>query len=380
MILVETPMMKTSDYATDDERWNAVEGRDGQADGAFLYAVKTTGVFCRPACSSRLPNRANVEFFPTCEQAERGGYRACKKCKPKAAAAIPDAVLRACRLIEKADEPPTLEALAAAVGLSPFYFHKLFKSVVGVTPKAYAAARRAERFREGLKEGQTVTEAIHDAGFGSSSRCYENVGDELGMTPTEYRGGGAGQSIRLAVVECRLGWLAVAATERGVCMIEFGDTPDAVRAEAVARFPNAALHDGDDEFRRWVAVVVQRIEMPGRAVELPLDVRGTAFQRKVWEALRAIPAGATATYSEIAERIGKPSAARAVAGACAANQLAVVIPCHRVVRSGGSLSGYRWGADRKRRLLEREGVTLDDRHADESAVRKRIARQGTECG
>lgn len=214
-------------------------------------------------------------------------------------------------------------------------------SSVGVTPKAY------------------------DAGFGSSSRCYENVGDNLGMTPTEYRNGGAGQLIRFAVVECRLGWLAVAATERGVCMIEFGDTPDAVRTEAVARFPNATLHDGDDVFRRWVAIVVQHIEIPGRAVELPLDVHGTAFQRKVWEALRAIPAGATATYSEIARKIGKPSAARAVAGACAANQLAVVIPCHRVVLAGGNLSGYRWGADRKRRLLEREGAILADPHVDE---------------
>lgn len=364
-------MTTTNAFTTDDDRWNAVVERDGRADGSFVYAVRTTGVFCRPTCPSRLPNRANVEFFVTTEQAERGGYRACKKCKPKAANAVPEAVLRACKMIEEADEPPTLEAMAAAVGLSPFYFHKLFKSVIGVTPKAYTAARRVEKFRAGLHEDQSVTAAMYDAGFGSSSRCYEGVGDNLGMTPTEYRNGGAGQSIRFAVVESRLGWVAVAATERGVCMIEFGDGPDTLRAEAVARFPNAALDDGDGEFKGWVEAVVRHIEMPGRVVELPLDVQGTAFQRKVWEALRAIPAGATTTYAAIAKKIGQPAAVRAVASACAANPVAVVIPCHRVVRSDGDLSGYRWGVERKQHLLDREaGQNHDDRADDESEQRE----------
>jgi AraC family transcriptional regulator of adaptative response/methylated-DNA-[protein]-cysteine methyltransferase len=356
MIPVETNMTITHDYSTDDERWNAVRERDGRADGAFLYAVKTTGVFCRPTCPSRLPNRANVEFFTTCELAVRGGYRACRKCKPTSAPkGVPDAVLRACRLMDGAGEPPSLEALAGAVGLSPFYFHKLFKAVVGVTPKAYAAARRVERFRDGLEAEQTVTQAMYGAGFGSSSRCYEGVGDNLGMTPTEYRGGGAGKSIRLAVVGCRLGWVAVAATERGVCLIEFGNSPDALRAGATARFPKAAVDGGDPEFRRWVEQVVEQIEAPGHVADLPLDIQGTAFQRKVWEALRAIPAGTTATYKEIAQRIGRPAAVRAVARACAANPLAVAIPCHRVVRSDGDLGGYRWGVGRKAELLRREG-------------------------
>lgn len=358
-------MTSNQEFDTDDDRWTAVTQRDVRADGVFLYAVKTTGIFCRPTCPSRLPNQGNVAFFSSCEQAERAGYRACKKCQPKAASNFPDAVLRACKMIEEADEPPTLDALAAAVGLSPFYFHKLFKSVVGVTPKGYAAARRVERFRDGLKENQTVTQAIYDAGFGSSSRCYENVGANLGMTPTEYRSGGAGQTIRLAVVECRFGWVAVAATERGVCMIEFGDTPDALRVEVTARFPNADLNNGDDTFRRWIAVVVEQIEMPGRAVDLPLDVHGTAFQRKVWEALKAIPAGMTVTYTDIAKRIGQPAAVRAVANACAANPVAVVIPCHRVVRTDGNLSGYRWGIDRKRQLLEYEGTILEAPRSDE---------------
>lgn len=346
----------TIQYLTDDDRWNAVAQRDRQANGVFFYAVKTTGVFCRPTCRSRLPNRANVEFFPTCKLAERGGYRACKKCNPKAGNALPDTVIRACRMIEQADEPPSLGALAKAVRLSPFYFHKLFKSVVGVTPKAYSAARRIEKFRAGLRQDQTVTAAMYDAGFGSSSRCYESVGNNLGMTPTEFRSGGAGQSIRFAVVKCRLGWVAVAATVRGICLIEFGDAPDSLRAVTAARFPNATLHKGDAEFNGWVKLVVRQIEMPASVVELPLDVQGTAFQRKVWEALKTIPAGATTTYAAIAKNIGHPAAVRAVANACAANPVAVVVPCHRVLRSDGHLSGYRWGIGRKRLLLDNEAA------------------------
>ena len=353
----------TDDDITDDDRWNAVTARDARADGAFLYAVKTTGVYCRPSCASRLPNRANVAFFLTCAQAERGGYRACKKCRPQAAAdAVPDAVLRACRLIEAADEPPRLAALAAAVGLSPFYFHKRFKAIVGVTPKAYAAARRAEKLRQALQGEQTVTQAIFEAGFVSSSRCYEQVGNRLGMTPTEYRGGGVGKSIWLAVVESYLGWVAVAATARGVCMIEFGDAPDTLHAAATARFPQATIDGGDLVFRQWVELVVAQIETPAVSAifrstqKLPFDIQGTAFQQKVWEALKTIPAGTTATYTQIARAIGQPAAVRAVARACAANPLAVVIPCHRVVRSDGDLSGYRWGVERKAELLQREAA------------------------
>lgn len=343
-------------FTTDQARWNAVESRDCQADGQFWYGVRTTGVYCRPSCPSRLPNRANVAFFDTCDQAEGGGYRACRKCKPTTSGPdrIPDAVVRACKLIEDADEPLSLATLAAAVGFSPFHFQRLFKKFVGVTPKAYAAARRVERFQKGLRVEQTVARAMYDAGFGSSSRCYETVGDTLGMAPAEYKNGGAGTVIRLAVAECWLGWVMVAATKRGICRIAFGDTPEDLRAELTTRFPKATVQEGDAEFRHWIEQVVAHLEAPGHTLGLPLDIQGTAFQRKVWDALRAIPAGTTASYTEIARRIGQPKAVRAVAGACAANPLAVVIPCHRIVRTDGDLSGYRWGVERKRKLLDRE--------------------------
>jgi AraC family transcriptional regulator of adaptative response/methylated-DNA-[protein]-cysteine methyltransferase len=338
-------------FSTDDSRWAAVLRRDRQADGAFVYAVKTTGVYCRPACPARLPNRTNVLFFPTGRDAERAGYRACKRCGQSAGH---DAVVRACQMIDEAAEPPSLNELAGAVGLSPFYFHRLFRSVVGVTPKSYADARRIRRFQEGLREGQPVTRAMYEAGFGSSSRCYEGASDSLGMTPSAYRKGGAGQVIRVAVAPCHLGWVLVAATEKGVCGIEFGDTAGALREGLATRFPNAELRSDDPDFAAWVKTVLSLIDAPGNALELPLDIRGTAFQRRVWEALRAIPAGSTATYGEVAVRIGSPAAVRAVANACAANPVAVAIPCHRVVGQDGELRGYRWGLRRKQALLERE--------------------------
>jgi AraC family transcriptional regulator, regulatory protein of adaptative response / methylated-DNA-[protein]-cysteine methyltransferase len=346
----------TAKFTTDDQRWEAVSHRDRLADGCFFYAVKTTGVYCRPTCSSRLPKRVNVRFFLTCGDAERAGYRACKKCGPKASGPtpIPDAVVRACRMIEEADEPPSLNDLAGAVGLSPFYFHRLFKSVVGVTPKSYADARRMLRFQDGLLEGRPITRAIYDAGFGSSSRCYEGAADNLGMTPSAYRNGGTGQVIRYAVAQCHLGWVLVAATDRGICGIEFGGTAAALRSAFKARFPAAVLRGDDADFAAWVAEVLALIEAPDRRFDLPLDIQGTAFQRRVWEALRAIPAGSTATYADIAARIGSPSAVRAVARACAANPVAVVVPCHRVVGTDGQLKGYRWGVQRKRALLDRE--------------------------
>lgn len=362
IISVGEAMTKEDTFNSDDERWNAVVGRDCRADGVFLYAVKTTGIYCRPVCSSRPPKRSNVVYFETCDQAKRRGFRACKKCKPDTSSTnqAPKAVVEACNLMDDTEESLSLDELAAAVGLSPSYFHRLFKKTVGVTPKAYATARRAEQFREGLHRKQTVTEAMYEAGYGASSRCYEKVGQNLGMTPTQYKSGGVGQTIKFALLECYLGWVAVAATERGICMIEFGDDPDGLRREVAARFPKAELREDDPTFLEWVRQVVAYVETPSHGLDLPLDIQGTAFQRKVWETLRDVPVGTTATYAEIAQRIGKPTAVRAVAGACAANRLAVAIPCHRVVRGDGDVSGYRWGAKRKRELLEREaGATAD---------------------
>ncbi len=265
--------------------------------------------------------------------------------------------------MDDTDEPLSLDELATAVGLSPSYFHRLFKKTVGVTPKAYATARRTERFRSGLRRTRTVAEAMYEAGYGASSRCYEKVGQNLGMTPTQYKNGGDGQTIQFAVVECYLGWVAVAATGRGICMIEFGDTPEGLWEQLASRFPNADLREDDPAFSQLVGQVVAYVETPSNGLDLPLDIEGTAFQQKVWDALRRVPAGTTATYAEIAQRLGKPTAARAVASACAANKLAVAIPCHRVVRSDGDVSGYRWGSERKRELLKREATATPDTDA-----------------
>jgi AraC family transcriptional regulator of adaptative response/methylated-DNA-[protein]-cysteine methyltransferase len=344
-------------FSDDDSRWNAIARRDGSADGTFVYGVKTTGIFCRPACSSRQPKRANVTFFASCDAAERAGYRACKRCKPKATAAANSpghaAVLEACRLIDESAEPPALAELAGAVGLSPFYFHRLFKEAVGVTPKAYAAARRLQRLQEGLTREKTVTSAIYRAGFGSGSRFYE--GDPLGMTASAYRDGAEGLAIRSAVVETYLGWLLVAATERGVCMIEFGDVPRSLNKRLAERFPAAKVLEEDPTFTELVTRILDYLEAPSRGLDLPLDVQGTAFQRRVWKALQAIPAGSTSTYAAVAKGIGSPSSVRAVAQACATNPVALAIPCHRVIGTDGDLRGYRWGVERKRKLLQREG-------------------------
>lgn len=349
-------MTTPTTYATDARRWAAVARRDGRADGAFVYAVTTTGVYCRPSCPSRRPNRANVRFFPAAGPAERAGFRACRRCTPDRTAPpqVPEAVVAACRLIEAADEPPSLAALAGAVGLSPFHFHRLFKRAVGVTPKAYAAARRAGRLRAGLAAGRPVAAAMYAAGFGAGSRGYGETAAALGMTPTEYKAGGAGRVIRYATVGCSLGRLLVAATDRGVCAIEFGDADEALVAGLATRFPQAERVGDDAGFAAWVAQVVAVVEAPGTGLDLPLDIRGTAFQKRVWETIRAIPAGSTATYAEVAGRVGRPGAARAVARACAANPVAVAVPCHRVVPAGGGTGGYRWGPDRKEQLLGRE--------------------------
>ncbi len=345
--------------STDDERWHAVERRDSAADGRFNYAVLTTGVYCRPSCASRRPNRDNVRFFASPAEAERAGFRPCKRCRPKEAGLAERqaaAVAKACRLIEEAEEMPSLDSLAKTAGMSRFHFHRVFKSLTGVTPKAYAGAHRRGRVHHELAKTETVTEAIYGAGFNSNGRFYATSSDLLGMTPTRFRAGGQGETIRFALGECSLGTILVAATRKGVCAIQFGDDPEALLRDLQDRFPRAAMVGADAEFEQLVARVVGLVEAPAQDHDLPLDVRGTAFQQRVWQALRAIPAGSTASYAEIAERIGRPKAVRAVAQACAANALAVAIPCHRVVRTDGALSGYRWGVERKRVLIAREAA------------------------
>lgn len=343
-----------------DPRWAAIVARDPTADGSFYYSVRTTGVYCRPSCASRRARPENVEFHATREAAEQAGFRPCKRCKPNEptqAARHAATVARACRLIEQSDPAPGLETLARHVGLSPHHFHRVFKSATGLTPREYVATHRARRVRERLGRGAKVTEAIYDAGYGSNGRFYAESDRVLGMAPSRYRAGGAGTAIRFAIGQSSLGAILVAASERGVCSILLGDDPQALVRDLQDRFPNAELIGGDAAFEQLVATVVGLVEAPAIGVDLPLDVRGTAFQQRVWQALRAIPAGSTATYSEIAARIGSPKSVRAVAQACAANPLAIAIPCHRVVRTDGNLAGYRWGVERKRQLLAREATS-----------------------
>jgi AraC family transcriptional regulator of adaptative response/methylated-DNA-[protein]-cysteine methyltransferase len=342
---------------TSDPRWAAVVARDARADGSFFYSVKTTGVYCRPSCAARAARPENVGFHRTRADAERAGFRPCKRCKPDQpplADRQQAKVAELCRFIERSDEGPSLEQLASRAGLSLFHVHRLFKAVTGLTPKAYAAAHRMKRVRTELVKGGTVTEAIYGAGYNSSGRFYENSSQLLGMTPTKYRAGGADMDIRFAIGECSLGSLLVAATKLGVCAILMGDDPEELAHELERRFPRAQLIGADPAFEQLVAQVVGLVEKPRAGVDLPLDIRGTAFQQRVWQTLREIPVGTTASYSDIAGAIGAPKAVRAVAQACAANALAVAIPCHRVVRRDGNLSGYRWGVERKRALLARE--------------------------
>ena len=355
MTMIQT-IEPTTNFATDAARWQAVIERDRRADGVFYYSVRTTGVYCRPSCAARLARRENVAFHASCDAAERAGFRACKRCRPNEPVGTPHAaaIAEACRLIATAEEMPSLDALASTAGLSRFHFHRVFKSVTGVTPRAYATAHRADRVRAELPKSRSVMQAIYDAGFNSSGRFYEASGAMLGMTPGSFRAGGSGVAIRFAVGQCSLGAILVAATTRGVCAILLGDDADGLVRELQDRFPKAQLSGGDHGFEQWVAKAVGFVEAPALGLDLPLDLRGTAFQQRVWQALRAIPAGSTATYSEIAQRIGLPRAVRAVAHACASNPIAVAIPCHRVVRIDGSLAGYRWGIERKRALLARE--------------------------
>ena len=342
-----------------DPRWTSIVSRSTAADGTFFYSVRTTGVYCRPSCAARAARPENVQFHSTREDAERAGFRPCKRCKPDQPSITEQhaaMVIDACRLIEASPAAPTLERLATRAGVSPFYFHRVFRSLTGVTPRKYAAAHRGERVRRELVQSGSVTAAIYQSGYNSNGRFYGESEEVLGMTPTSYRAGGARAEIRFAVGECSLGSILVAQSERGVCAILLGDDPEALVRDLENRFPKATLIGGDAEFEKLVAQVIGFVEAPRLGLNLPLDVRGTAFQQRVWHALRAIPPGTSASYTEIAKRIGSPKSVRAVAQACAANSLAVAIPCHRVVRTDGGLSGYRWGVERKRALLEREAA------------------------
>lgn len=342
-----------------DPRWLAVLARDPAADGQFFYSVNTTGVYCRPSCAARRARPENVQFHLTAADAERAGFRPCQRCRPDQpplAAHRAALVASLCRFIENAEPAPSLQELAEYADLSASHLHRLFKAIAGVTPRAYAAAQRAKRVRAALERSLTVTEAIYSAGFNSDGRFYETSNRVLGMTPTNFRSGGANTAIHVAVGECSLGSILVAASNRGVCSILLGNDPETLLRELQDRFPRANLIGGDADFERLVAEVIGFVEAPKLGLNLPLDVRGTAFQQRVWQALREIPFGQTVSYADVARHIGAPKAARAVAAACAANSLAVAIPCHRVVRSDGGLSGYRWGVERKRVLIKREST------------------------
>jgi AraC family transcriptional regulator of adaptative response/methylated-DNA-[protein]-cysteine methyltransferase len=340
-----------------DPRWAHVVARDRTADGQFWYSVATTGIYCRPSCPSRGCNPKNVAFHDSLEAAKATGFRACKRCNPDGVPQdIADAKLveRTCRLIERSEEMPSLGGLATAVGLSKSHFHRLFKEVTGLTPRAYAAGHRAGRLREHLAKGRSVTEAMYDAGFNSSGRLYEKSNEMLGMTPTRYRAGGTNEEIRFAIGQSSLGAILVASSAKGVVAILIGGDPEALAHDLQDRFPKARLVGGDRDYEDLVARVVGSVEAPPFGLNLPLDIRGTTFQQRVWQALQEIPAGTTVTYSDIANRIGAPKSVRAVANACASNTIAIAIPCHRVVRRDGASSGYAWGVERKQLLIEIE--------------------------
>lgn len=344
-------------FSTDSSRWDAVVHRDKEAEGCFYYAVKTTGVFCRPGCSSRLPNRKNVTFYETIEAAENDGFRPCKRCKPGSVSQnehIESIIIQACRSIEQAEIPLKLDDLAAAAGLSPYHFHRLFKKIVGVTPKQYSSTHQSQRFRNSLKDSPSVTDAIYKAGYSSSSRAYEKAQEHLAMAPKTYRGGAAGVTIYYGTAQCLLGWVIVALTERGICAIELGDDPKTLFVQLQKNYPKAQLEEVSADFSSLLKEVASFIETPSRGIKVPLDIQGTAFQQRVWSVLQEIEPGTTLSYTELAERVGNPEAARAVAKACGSNRLAVVIPCHRVVAKDGRMGGFRWGVERKAQLLDKE--------------------------
>ena len=339
-----------------DIRWNAVQTRDASQDGSFVYAVASTGIYCRPSCPSREPKRENVRFFSVPELAERAGYRSCKRCKPQDHAPPQIKKMRAiCRYIEKhAHETLTLETLGKIFNLSPSHLQRSFKRVVGVTPQAYLETCRIETVKTALQEGDDISGALFDAGFGSSSRLYSKSAQHFGMTPNDYKQKGEGKYVTYTTAESPLGSLLIAATDKGICAIRLADTEESLEAEVQQEFSRAEVKRDDEHLSAWVDEILRHLEGKEPHLELPLDVRATAFQKQVWQALQEIPYGETRSYAQVAEAIGKPRAVRAVAGACAANPTALAVPCHRVVRSDGSLSGYRWGVERKKVLLEQE--------------------------
>ncbi|MBB3120664.1 bifunctional DNA-binding transcriptional regulator/O6-methylguanine-DNA methyltransferase Ada [Pseudoduganella violacea] len=350
--------MGKSQFKSEAQRWAAVQQRDSAADGQFYYSVRTTGVFCRPSCGARPALRSNVSFHDSIAAAEQAGFRPCKRCKPDQpplAERHAAMVAKMCRLIDEAESEPDLDSLAEASGMSRFHFHRIFKAQTGLTPKAYASAVRQRRMQEGLAQEESVTAAIYASGFNSSGRFYAASQGALGMTPSAFRSGGKGATIRFAIGASSLGAILVASTAKGICAILMGNDPDALARDLQDRFPQAEIIGAEPDFEQVVARVVGMVEHPEIGLDLPLDVRGTAFQQRVWQVLREIPAGRTVSYSELAEMVGAPKGARAVAGACAANAIAIAVPCHRVVRNDGSISGYRWGVERKQILLEREG-------------------------
>lgn len=340
---------------TDDDRYAAFVARDKARRSEFVMAVKTTGVYCRAGCPARTPLRKNVLFLDGPEAARAAGFRACKRCRPdEVASAASELVARACATIEAAETAPSLDRLAREAGLSPFHFHRRFKAETGVTPAAYAATVRHRRAQDALQQGASVTEAVYDAGYGSAARFYDGAESRFGMAPKRWKQGGAGERVKVAVAPSSLGFVLIAATDKGLTAVRFGDDVEALTRVFREQFAAAELTAGDATFDALVAAVVAAVDDPARAPDLPLDVRGTAFQHRVWDALRRIPPGETWTYGRLAEAIGAPKAVRAVGAACGANRVAVVVPCHRVVGSDGKLTGYRWGVERKRALLERE--------------------------
>jgi AraC family transcriptional regulator, regulatory protein of adaptative response / methylated-DNA-[protein]-cysteine methyltransferase len=353
----------------DQERcWDAVRAHDATQDGQFFYSVKTTGVYCRPGCASRQPLRKNVTFYATTVEAEAAGFRACKRCRPNEGSQADRhiaAVERACALIRERDTLPNLDELASAAGISRYHFHRVFKQITGATPRDWGKAYRLGRFADRLDAGEKVAEAVYAAGFGASSRAYEAAPQGLGMTPAVRRRGGSGETIRYTTVKTALGWALIAATERGICMTALGDDKAPLEADLRRRFPAALIWPADAKLTHWAERIVRFVTDPAEQPDLPLDIRGTAFQARVWRALQKVPPGKTATYSEIAQALGQPKAVRAVAAACAANKLALLVPCHRIVRQDGDLAGYRWGIERKRALLAAEEETAAAEEAAE---------------
>lgn len=343
----------------EDIYWQAVAERDARFNSIFVYGVRSTGIYCKPSCPSRRPRRAQVSFFPSFESAEKEGFRACRRCGPRQASTERDArvemVLRVCRAIEAhVDRAPSLEELGAELGISPHHLQRTFKSLTGITPRQYGAACRLKQFKSRIKEGDDVTQAIYEAGYGSSSRLYETASERLGMTPATYRRGGKGMKINYTIVACSLGRLLVAATERGVCSVQFGDSDEELAAALSAEYPTATLQHDGSHLAPWVEGLLGHLEGEQTSLQLPLDLRATAFQMRVWDELRRIPYGETRSYGEVAQAIGQPSATRAVARACATNPVALLTPCHRVTRTGGAPGGFRWGIERKQKLLARE--------------------------